>query len=124
MGKAGPSNLKKHVYLICRGIFVLEIMADTSFDVSIHFGPGVTSLPQDCKDDNNPEDNSDPNKVEVPCSFGLMFGMFFSVFVVLALTVILILYLFCLLDYQVEEKCYYKEHRMPNYTKTTLKPIF
>ena len=24
-------------------------MADTSFDVSIHFGPGVTSLPQDCK---------------------------------------------------------------------------
>ena len=28
------------------------------------------------------DDNSDPNKVEVPCSFGLMFGISFSIFLV------------------------------------------
>jgi len=89
---------------------VKKIMGDTTFDVSLHLGPGVSKLPADCTGENNTE-NTDPNKVEVPWSFGLMFGIFFSIFVVLALTVIMILYLFCQLGYQkeAEHKCYYKE---------------
>jgi len=84
-------------------------MGDTTFDVKLHLGQGVTKLPGDCKVDDY-DDNSDPNKVEVPCSFGLMFGISFSIFLVLALTVIMILYLFCQLGHQQEDvQCYYKQ---------------
>ena len=93
-------------------------MAESStFDVAIHLGPGVTSIQGHNKADESDED-SDPNKSEVQCTCKLMFGISFSIFVVASLAVILVLYLLCMLSYQVETACYYKEHRMPNFTST------
>ena len=111
-------------------------MAETSFDVSIHLGPGVTSINNQkaagpAEDDNsNPDndnnaadaaaasDDTDPNKGEVKCSGKLIAGISMSVLIIIGLTVILVLYLFCQLSYQKDEACYYKEHRMPNHTKS------
>eukprot|EP00093_Oithona_nana_P002948 02948.XXX_2026_2328_1 [CDS] Oithona nana genome sequencing. len=90
-------------------------MAD-SFDLAIHLGPGVTSIPKSLQEENDQESDSDPNKAEVRCSCRLFCGIFMSIFIVFSVTVILILYLLCELSYQKEEKCYLKEHRMPNHT--------
>ena len=91
-------------------------MADSTFDLAIHLGPGVTSIPKSLQNDQ--ETDSDPNKAEVRCSCRLFAGIFMSVFIVFSVAVILILYLLCELSYQKEEKCYLKEHRMPNHTRS------
>ena len=64
-----------------------------------------------------PDVTVDPNKSEVKCSCGLMFGIGMSFLITFALAIILVLYIFCQLEYQVDHKCYYKEHRLPNVTK-------
>lgn len=95
-------------------------MAEASFDVSLHLGPGVTSIAKSSNDPENYDtvlDDSDPNKEEVKFSCKLLTGISCSVFIAASIAVILVLYIFCLLDYQVDEKCYYKEYRMPNATK-------
>ena len=83
-------------------------------------GPGVTSIPKDYSDQ---ESDTDPNKAEVKCSCRLIAGIFMSVFIVFGVFVILCLYLFCQLSYQVDEHCYLKEHKMPNLTQTMSKPL-
>jgi hypothetical protein len=99
-------------------------MSDSAtFDLAIHLGPGVTPIAPISEDDQrirtpSGEDSTDPNKTEVPCSCRFVFGIGMAIFIVSALTLILILYLLCQLDYQVDEKCYYKEHRMSNSTRS------
>ena len=89
-------------------------MADSTFDLAIHLGPGVTSIPKSLQSDQ--ESDSDPNKAEVRCSCRLFTGIFLSVFIVFGVFVILIMYLLCQFSYQKGEKCYLNEHRMPNHT--------
>ena len=100
-------------------------MAESSFDVSIHLGPGVTAINSSSHNSKHSVQNEDidPNKDEVHCSCRLMFGMFFAIFVVLALAVILVLYLLCQLSYQVDEACWYKEHRLPNISRQNDVPL-
>lgn len=97
-------------------------MAESSFDVSVHLGPGVTAIHSNSKTSLQNED-IDPNKDEVRCSCRLMCGIFFAIAVVLALAVILVLYLLCQLSYQVEEACWYKEHRLPNISRQNDVPL-
>ena len=103
-------------------------MAETTFDVSLHLGPGVTTIAKSLDDSENDDlhandviDDSDPNKEEVKFTCRLLAGIIMSVFITASIFSILVLYIFCQLDYQVDEKCYYKEYRMPNATRDPVK---
>ena len=87
-------------------------MTESTFDVAIHLGPGVATINNQNEETETQfvDNETDPNKSEVKCSCGLCFGISMTIMIGMMLVVILVLYLFCKLDYQIEEnmkKCYY-----------------
>ena len=84
-------------------------MTESTFDVAIHLGPGVATINNQNEETETRfvDNETDPNKSEVKCSCGLFFGIGMTICIGVTLLVVLVLYLFCKLDYQVGEKCYY-----------------
>ena len=54
-------------------------MAEPSFDVAIHLGPGVSTLHNTNTNSADIDPYLDPNKKEVKCSAGLLFGISMSI---------------------------------------------
>ena len=93
-------------------------MKKETFDLAIHLGPGVSALkPAGEEVDEDGEvkkrrrgktDEDDPRE-EVRCSFKLCLGIGGSFFIGGLLTVLIILYLACLLPHQTGDVCYYRQ---------------